>query len=51
LHALRAIVDELAGRPARRFDAAAQLSELLVRNLEVEGRISVVVSAVLTRTS
>jgi hypothetical protein len=30
LHALRPVVDELAGRPARRFDTTKQLNELLL---------------------
>ena len=37
LHALRAVVDELPGRPARRRDATEQVVELLVWDLEVEG--------------
>jgi hypothetical protein len=36
LHALRSVVDQLAGRPPGRFDAAAQLSELLFGNLDLE---------------
>ena len=36
LHALRAIVDELLGGPARRLDAAAQLIELLLWNIDLE---------------
>ena len=36
LHALRPICDELFGGPARRGDAAAQLSELLLRNVDLE---------------
>ena len=36
LHALRPICDELSGRPARRVDAAAQLIELLLRNVYPE---------------
>ena len=41
LHALRAIGDELLGGPARRRDPAAQLGELLLRNLDWNGRIAV----------
>ena len=37
LHALGAIVDELLRRPARRGDAAPQVGELLVRNVDLEG--------------
>ncbi len=37
LHALRPIVDELLARPARRRDAPAQVVELLLRNVDVEG--------------
>ena len=36
LHALRPVGDELLGGPARRLDPAAQLSELLLRNLDLE---------------
>ncbi len=37
LHALRAVGDELLRRPARRLDPAAQLSELRVGDLDLEG--------------
>ena len=37
LHALRPIVDELLAGPARRGDAATQLGELLIGNVDVEG--------------
>jgi hypothetical protein len=37
LDALRSVVDELFGRPARRLDAPAQVVELLVLNLDLEG--------------
>ena len=37
LHALRRIGDELLAWPARRVDAPAQVSDLLVRNLDAEG--------------
>jgi hypothetical protein len=37
LHALGSIFEELLGWPARRLDAAAQLSELLFWNVDVEG--------------
>ena len=37
LHALRPIFDELLAGPARRGDAAAQLYEFLLRDLDVEG--------------
>jgi len=37
LHALRRVFDELLGWPAHRGDAAAQLSELLFWNVDVEG--------------
>jgi hypothetical protein len=36
LHTLRGICDELLGRPTRQGDAAAQLGELLVRNVDME---------------
>ena len=36
LHALRPIGDEFLGRPASRTDAAAQLVDLLLRNLDSE---------------
>jgi hypothetical protein len=36
LHALRAIVDELLRRQARRLDPVSQLSELLFGNLDLE---------------
>ena len=36
LHALRPIIDQLCGRPARRLDPPAQLSELLPRNIDPE---------------
>ena len=36
LHALRPISDELTGGPARRSETAAQLGELLLRNLNPE---------------
>src|SRR4029079_5878610 len=38
LHALRPISDQLGGGPPRRGDAAAQFGELVIRNLEVEGK-------------
>ena len=37
LHALRPIWDELPGGPASRVDAATQLVQLLVGNLDVKG--------------
>ena len=37
LDALRAVRDELLGRPARRGDAAAEVGQLVVRNVDVEG--------------
>ena len=37
LHALRPIFDELLAGPARRGDAAAELVEVLLRDLDVEG--------------
>ena len=37
LHPLRAILDQLAGGPPRRGDAAAQLGELLFGSVDVEG--------------
>src|SRR5262245_31063574 len=37
LHALGSIGDQLLVGPARRGDAAAQLSQLLIRNVDVEG--------------
>jgi hypothetical protein len=36
VHALRPIVDKLAGGQARRGEAAPQLSQLLLRNLNPE---------------
>src|SRR5215203_5758303 len=37
LHTLRPICDELLAGPARRDDAAAELGELLLRNVDAEG--------------
>src|SRR5207253_8924996 len=37
LHALRGVLDELVGGPARRLDAAAQIVDLLLRDLDREG--------------
>ena len=37
LDTLRAVVDELLARPARGLEAAAQLAELLVGNVYLEG--------------
>jgi hypothetical protein len=36
LHALRAVLDQLPGRPARHGEAAAQVGQRLLRNLHVE---------------
>jgi hypothetical protein len=52
LDALRAIPDELLARPADGGDAPAQVVDRLLRELDVEGRISVASSTVLvTATS
>ena len=37
LHALRPVGDQLLARPARRGDASAQVVELLLGNLDLEG--------------
>jgi hypothetical protein len=37
LDALRPIVDQLLARPARRPDAKAQVLQLIIRDLEMEG--------------
>src|SRR4029453_8950208 len=37
LHALRPICDDLLGWPTRSVDTAAQISELLFRNVDIKG--------------